>query len=209
MSFKYNVEYLRDNLGNYIVPEDSKDGIAIDIGANNGCFIEKYSNFFSEIHAYEPNTFLFNLLKNKYQSYPHIFLYNEAIYHTSNKEVSLTKYNHNDEDGSFAIYTDCSEQHWSSANEICKTNTVCLDSVVSRCSNKNISYLKMDCETGEYYGILNKDLTPFKYIGIELHFQMGISRYTELYNFIAKSHNCNLPCNFSVNVNQELLFTKK
>jgi FkbM family methyltransferase len=204
---KYNVEVLRENFGTYIVPENCKGGIAVDIGCNNGCFLTRYSNYFREIHAYEPNIYLFNLLKKKYSNQQHIYFYNEAIYHTLNEVLSLVKYNHNDEDGSFAVFTDNSKEHWSLENEICKVKTVDIDTVVQRCSQRNIEYLKMDCETGEYYGLINKDLTPFKFIGIELHGQLSAARYRELYEYITSTHTCNIQC--IPGTNQEMLFSKK
>jgi hypothetical protein len=41
---KFIVNELKNNLGNYIVPDDTKNGIAVDIGCNNGCFLEKYKD---------------------------------------------------------------------------------------------------------------------------------------------------------------------
>jgi len=38
-----------ENLGNYIIPEETKNGICIDIGSNVGSFLKKYVNFFKTI----------------------------------------------------------------------------------------------------------------------------------------------------------------
>lgn len=207
--FNYKPEILRENFGNYIVPPETIGTIAIDIGCNNGGFLKKYINHFSEIHAYEPNTYLFNLLKEKYKKNNHVHLYNEALYHSPKHILSLVKYNHNDEDGSFACFTENTQEYWKLTNKICEVTTVDIETIIGRCSSKNIGYLKIDCETGEYDGLNKKDLSPFNYIGIELHCQLSQEKYTELYDYISITHNCGTPCNRIVGLNQELLFKKR
>lgn len=44
-NIKYVVNNLRYNYGNYSIPEDIRNGIAVDIGSNNGCFIDHNKDF--------------------------------------------------------------------------------------------------------------------------------------------------------------------
>ena len=51
-----------------------------------------------------------------------------------------------------------------------------------------IDYLKIDCETSEYPFLYGKNISMFKYIGIEIHAQLGKIKYNNLLDWIKKTH---------------------
>ena len=61
----YSQKKLRKNIGSYPIPKNAQGKVAIDIGCNNGCFLDLHKNTFSKIHAYEANYFLVKKLKQK------------------------------------------------------------------------------------------------------------------------------------------------
>lgn len=205
---KFKVNNLRHNFGHYPVPQVCKGGIAVDIGCNNGCFLSTYKNFFKEIHAYDANYFLIQKLKQEFADNKNIFLNNYAVSDKDNEILNLVKNKHTDEDGSFAIHKKTIENftdNWDANIVICEVKSISLDSITSKF--KTIDYLKIDCETSEYEFFMNKDLSNINYIGIELHNQLGLERYTELFNFISVTHDANQPCNYREMCHQEILFT--
>lgn len=203
----YKIENLRYNYGHYIVPDYVKGGIAVDIGSNNGCFIDKYKDFFNKIHAYEANYFLVEKLKEKYLEFDNIEINHNAVSEKSDEILKLIKYKCSDDDGSFAILKSYTKDLWDESEIICEVKSINIEQILEKCFNK-IDFLKVDCETSEYELLFNKDLSNIQCIAIELHNQLGIEKYTELYNFLLKTHKCDNACNFAENQHQELLFYK-
>jgi len=183
----YEVKNLRYNLGNYVIPNKYLTGIAIDIGSNNGCFIEKYIENFSSIHSYEPNIFLFKLLQKKFKNSFNVKIYNEAVDSDCDKIVKLVKHKYTDDNGSFAIFKDHLKNEWNDQEIICESRTVNLEKIIER-TNGSIDLLKIDCENSEYDLLINKNLSTIKCIVIEIHHQMGKKKYEELINYISKTH---------------------
>jgi FkbM family methyltransferase len=205
---KYKIDNLRYNYGNYLIPEESKNGIAIDIGCNNGCFIDYNKDFFSKIYAYEANFFLVEKLKEKFINNSNIEINHRAVSDESNKIFKLIKYKESEDNGSFAILKDNTKNQWDESEVICEAKSINIEDIIDHCGGK-IDFMKIDCETSEYELLLNKDLSTIKYIVIELHNQLGIQKYTQLYNFLLKTHKCDEKCNFVENHHQELLFIRK
>ena len=58
---------------------------------------------------------------------------------------------------------------------------------------------------------MNKDLSKIKFLGIELHWQMGKDKYDELLNYIGKFFNQAIPGDISwtYDMNKETLFVSK
>jgi FkbM family methyltransferase len=177
-----------NNLGNYEVPVNI-NGICVDIGSNVGNFIKKYHNRFDKIYSYEPNVILYEKLK--LINLDNLIIYNEAVSDICGiTEIVLHT---NNESGSSAIKETIEKviqlkDDWSN-NTINKVSSVDLETVLKRIGDKNIDYLKMDCENSEYLILNKKDLTKIKYIGIEIHNQMGRDKWEELQNWVSITHN--------------------
>lgn len=204
----FNIENLRHNLGSYIIPEKTKNGIAVDIGCNNGSFLNNNLLFFKKIYAYEPNINLYKLLKNRYGKYNHIEINNKCLSDTDDKCLKLVHHNFTTDDGSFAIYNADRKDIWDESNLICDAYSISIDTILNNVGGF-IDYLKIDCECGEYEGLLNKNLKNISYIGIEMHHQLGETKYKELYDYISLTHNSNKDLNYISGDNQEYLFTNK
>lgn len=176
------------NLGHYIVPRDVS-GICVDIGANVGAFIKQNHNKFETVYAYEPITVLYEKIKS--YNIENVILYNEAVLdECTETEVIL---HNNNESGSSSIKKTLNvvierKMDWSST-VINQVKTIDIDEVIKRTNAQEINYLKMDCENSEYLILNNKDLSKIKYIGIELHCQMGEQKWTELKKWIEKTHS--------------------
>jgi FkbM family methyltransferase len=207
-NLKYKIDNLRYNYGNYPIPEDARNGIAIDIGCNNGCFIDHNKDFFNKIYAYEANIFLVEKLKEKFSNNINIEINHYAVSDKSNEIFKLIKYKESEDNGSFAILKNNTINQWDESEVICEVKSIIIEDIIANCGNQ-IDFMKIDCETSEYEFLLNKDLSNIKYIAIELHNQLGIQRYIELYNFLLKTHNCNQECHHIEMKNQEFLFTNK
>lgn len=146
-------------------------------------------------------------LKEKFIQNFNIKIEHYAVSNKSNEVHKLVKYKESKDDGSFAILRDSTKEKWDESELICEAKSINIEDVIINCGGK-IDFLKIDCETSEYEFLLGKNLSNIKYIAIELHNQLGIEKYTELYNFLLMTHKCDEKCNFIQNQNQEILFYK-
>jgi hypothetical protein len=87
-----------------------------------------------------------------------------------------------------------------------KVNIIDIEEVIKRTGSENIDYMKIDCENSEYLILLNKDLSKIKYIGIEIHHQMGENKWNEIKEWVSKTHE-GFP-NYT-KTNLEVLLTRK
>lgn len=205
---KKNMENNEINLGSYIVPEETKNGVCIDIGCNLGDFTNEYKNYFKKIVYFEPQKILFDKLQKRFENDNGISGYNLAVWSESNIELELVSHKNNDH-GSVAIKSDNINSDWTD-NIINKVKTISLEDILILVNAEKIDYLKIDCETSEYPLLLNKDISIVKYIGVELHSQMGIDKFNELLNWINKTHELiDGDITYTSNKNNEVLFKLK
>lgn len=200
-----NINIFLHNLGNYKVPGFTRNGICVDVGANVGSFIKKYHEFFKIIYYYEPQIACYEICKKL--DYKNIIGFNEAVYNTCGKILPIVSHS-NHESGSCALLTDSLNSDWEVDTLINNVKTVDLATVVERAGGK-IDYMKIDCETSEYYLLINNDIEMIKCIGIELHWQMGESKYCDLVKHISQTHNIIGDYTFQVNHNKEVLCIDK
>jgi FkbM family methyltransferase len=196
------------NLGRYIVPYNVKNGICIDIGCNLGDFTKKYENFFNKIYFIEAQTKLFLNLEKRFNENNNIKGFNKAVWSESNLMVDLVSHPNNDH-GSVAVNGGHLNNDWTNriVNQI---ETISLEDFLLLISEKFIDYLKIDCETSEYPFLFGKDLSMIKYIGIEIHPQMGMLKYNQLLEWIKQTHMLiDGDDSFNKNFNKELLFKLK
>lgn len=195
------------NLGNYIVPNDTKNGICVDIGCNVGSFTRKYYNHFSKIFYYEPFKDCFEVCQKFSQNYDHICGYNLAAWSESGKNVNILAHS-NQDSGSSAIESSSLNDEWSSEDIVHSVKTISLEDILIQCGG-NITYCKSDCETSEYHIFLNKDLTGIMYIGMEIHHQMGPQKQAELIKHILTTHDLVYGSHGYTPFNREILFRRK
>lgn len=201
------------NLGNYIVPDIVRGGSCVDIGGNTGAFSLKYSSHFREIHVYEPQLECNQLIRSRLEHYKHIHVYNEAVYSESGLQLNMIRHSNNDS-GSVSMsspeLTDGLLNRGWTSDVVNPATTICLEDILERIGGE-IDYCKIDCENGEYGLLMNKDLSKIKFLGIELHWQMGKDKYDELLNYIGKFFNQAIPGDISwtYDMNKETLFVSK
>uniref|UniRef100_A0A6C0EVB3 Methyltransferase FkbM domain-containing protein n=1 Tax=viral metagenome TaxID=1070528 RepID=A0A6C0EVB3_9ZZZZ len=199
------------HLGNYVVPLNVKNGVCIDIGGNTGQFSLKYKDFFKTIHIYEPQRECYEIIKKNIDGLINIKLFDEAVFHTSNLLVSLASH-HNFDSGSVAVVSDIIKEPEWNTNILVESNikTISLSDITERIGGC-IDYMKVDCETSEYNLLMDKDLSKIKYMGIELHWQMGKDNFNKLVNHILKYFNnkSNITLDYPIGYNIECLFESK
>lgn len=193
------------NLGQYIVPDEVKNGICLDIGSNYGDFTDKYKDFFSKIYFVEAQTTLFNNIKIRFKDFNNIIGFNNAVWNESNVSLDMIWHDNHDP-GSVGVKGPYVNNHW--IDEFVNSVTsISLEDLLKEINHDKIDYLKLDCETSEYPFLYGKDLTPFKYIGAELHFQLGEQKYNELLSFITKTHDLiSGDMSYVLGSNKEVLF---
>jgi FkbM family methyltransferase len=176
------------NLGNYIVPEEVHNKVCVDIGANVGSFLTQHGHKFKTVQFYEPYTPCYNICVGLGLS--NTTGYREAVYHTSGISLNLLGHRNMDS-GSTALQSEITTEYhgWSpdSENVVEKVKTVDLKTVLKRAGGF-VDYMKIDCETGEYDFLMNKDLSAINYIAIEVHIHLEPQKWNELINHISKTH---------------------
>jgi len=180
------VQIKNHTLGTYDVPSDTINGNCVDIGCNVGGFIKKYAKHFKRIDYYEPIKECFDMCQNFSINYKHITGYNLAAWSESNKELNILEHKNKDS-GSSAIESNILNEEWAEKNTIQKVKTISLEDILLK-FDEDIDYCKCDCETSEYFIFLNKDISRIKYIGLEIHWQMGKDKQEELLEHMFKTH---------------------
>jgi FkbM family methyltransferase len=193
------------NLGSYSIPSDCRKDFCVDIGANIGDFTVSQAANFKVLHFYEPFAPCFNKIKNRVEQFDNVVGFMEAVYSEDGKKLPLIAHLNHDA-GSTALKTDAINEDWQ--DELDLVDTVSFGTIMERVGG-SINYLKVDCETSEYYLFINQDLTQIDYIGVELHWQMGEKKYNELINHILKTHTTSKDYSWSPGWNKEVLFRNK
>lgn len=193
-----------NNLGNYLVPTDTVNGVCLEVGANVGNFFSKYKNHFKLIHYYESVDETYNISKDKSDLLHNVEGFKEAAYSKDGELLKMVTHSNN-ESGSCSISDGKSD--WGD-NVVGETTSVSLETCIKRLledSNaKFIDYLKIDCECCEYEFLMNKDLSSIKYIGMEIHNQRGEKDWYALLKHIEKTHIISGNTEYIPNYNAEL-----
>lgn len=197
----------KHNLGSYIVPYDTAGGVCIDIGCNVGSFLQKYVHHFKKIYYYEPITECYKICNNFSKAYNHIHGSNLAVWSDSNKSLNILAHYNNDS-GSSAIECEILNTEWEQRKIIQIVDTISLEDILLQIGS-DIDYCKCDCENSEYFIFLNKDITKIKYIGMEIHWQMGEKKQNELIKHILQTHDLIYGDRNFTNYNREILFKRK
>jgi FkbM family methyltransferase len=195
------------HLGKYFVPQNMKDAICVDVGGNTGQFAVKYNNYFKQIHIYEPQKECYEIIKQNIKGFENIEVFEEAVFHTSNKLVSLLSH-HSMDSGSVSVMDDIITINEWTLNIVNTCKTISLEDIIERAGGY-IDYMKIDCENSEYHLLMEKDLSKIKYMGLELHWQMGEKNFYNLVNHISKYFTSNDNLNYPHGYNIEVFFVSK
>jgi FkbM family methyltransferase len=175
-------------------------GTILDLGANNGIFIEKMLRLGAQkIYGFEPSPNALSNLNHRYGSNNKVTIVNKAVSDTSSK---LTFYYHPDNSTISAFDKNHIIPHLPE-NEIlnCEVETIKLDEY---CASNNINFIdliKIDVEGAEYMILhsLNKDFySKVKNLLVEIHENVN----DKVKNLISYLRNCGFEINsFAVGEN--------
>ena len=197
-----------NNLGNYQVPNETKNGFCVDIGSNLGDFTNKYLSHFNKIIFIEPQISLFENIQNRFKEYGHVIGLNRAVWVTSNIDLELV-WHDNLDFGSVGVKGEYINDHWTE-NVVNKVKSISFEDLFKELDCDVVDYMKLDCETSEYPFLFGKDLSKIKYIGIELHFQLGEQKYNELLNWVNNTHDLIYgDASYTLGTNKEVLYKLK
>ena len=175
------------NLGAYAIPSDVEGGICLDIGANVGCFSQRYRDVFSTIHYFEPLPQCFEKCEERLGKFPHIKGHNVAVWSATGETVNLVNHSNNDS-GSAGVDSPLLCDDWDRSDKLTSVTTSSLDDILTFLNLSSIDFCKLDCETSEYNILMKADLSKIKYIAVELHNQMGHDRWYELVHHLQETH---------------------
>lgn len=190
------------NLGNYEIPASCRDGMCVDVGANVGDFTALAAARFRRVQYYEPYRPCFERVHARMEGQPHVTGYQEAVYAQAGVQVALAAHFNRDA-GSLAVRSDLLNADWDV--DVGTARTVDFPLLLARAGGR-IDYLKCDCETSEYALLMGRDLSAVGFIGLELHWQMGASRFSRLLEHISRTHDTDRWPRWAEEGNVELLF---
>ena len=206
MNIKYN------NLGTYEVPEDTKGGVCLEIGANVGNFFNTYKDHFRIIHYYEGVEDTFNIAQEKSADQEHITGFREAAHSCDGKCLDIVVHSNN-ESGSCSVLDESRNRMSDWTSEVISQATsvmqTALDRLLEEAGATEVDYMKIDCECCEYEFLMNNDLSKFKYIGMELHTQPGETKFNEMLEHIKKTHDIKGDASYNPTWNPEFLCIRR
>ena len=179
---------------------------AIDVGAHKGEFLNYLLTIKSvkEIHAFEPQEEIFNMLYSSFGKNKKVFLNNEALSNTNstremylNSLTSTSTFSEINKNSSWFKFKNLILNKKNSFQKIRKIKTIKLDDYFIVRNINKIDLLKIDTE-GHELNVLNGAVTVFnknkiKYLLIEIHHSDMYKNYrsSEIHSFL-KSKNFKL-----------------
>ena len=201
-----------NNLGYYMVPQDTKGGVCLEIGANVGNFFNTYKDHFRVIHYYEGVEATFNIAQQKSIDQEHITGFREAA-HSCDGECLDIVVNSNNESGSCSVLDESRDMSEWTSEVVSQATSVSFQTVLDRILKESgateVDYMKIDCECCEYKFMMNNDLSKIKYIGIELHSQLGEEKFNELIQHLQKTHHIHGNSTYRHNAHAEVLCIRR
>ena len=181
-------------VSSYSLPITCRGGTVIDCGSNVGGFPTIFNARFDRYICYEadPDNHEYSKSKIKKLTFPDFNLFeictfeNKACYKNGGETVPIYRHN-NQISGDNSIYE--GENH-PPENKIAEVETVSIEDIKQKyfCDKCRIpiQLLKCDIEGAEGDFLLNKDLSIFKFILMEVHGEESFMH--EMIDFIRKTH---------------------
>jgi FkbM family methyltransferase len=124
----------------------TQSSVVIDIGANTGQEIEQLLPTKCEIHSFEPHPLIYNILDEKYNSTPNLFLNNCAAWKSNGQMTLFYKNSKTNVNGGASLIS--SKEN---INTKLSSQVACIDIADYIYNlNKNVDLMKIDCEGAEY-----------------------------------------------------------
>jgi FkbM family methyltransferase len=164
----------------YFWRTESKKLTAVNLGANVGAFEVVYSRYFDRIIAVEPSSVCIRLTKENldYHGINNVDFFHAAVTDVSGNIVPLYKVYSNGISESKDFTTTKFDPELSKKNgyqgvlqgieENC--NSITLKDILRSANIKQIDFLKVDIEGGEYLALINQDLGMVTGLVAEIHY---------------------------------------
>lgn len=192
-------------LGSYEVPDDAT-GVALDIGANVGNWFAKFSTQFELVHAYEPLLACFNECCAKAATRRNVHVFQQGISDRC-RIIRMMEHARGTAGSSAVAGVPHHQKGW--VKPLGRATAITLPDAIARTGGEQIDYLKVDCECSEYPALVGADLSGVKYIGIELHWQLGVDKWRKLVEHIKTTHRWRIDPVWGKNRHNEVLAIRK
>lgn len=124
--------------------------IAIDCGANLGVVSQKIAEKGALVFAFEPNPFVFEVLKNQLLSYPNVVCINKGVWHKNDKlHLYLHQHYQTDPVGSAYASSLLSNHPVTRPHQYVEVDVIDLTEFIERL-NRDIKLVKIDIEGAEF-----------------------------------------------------------
>ena len=195
-----------NTLGNYVVPSDASS-VAIDIGANVGNWFTAFGGQFDLVHAYEPLLRCFDICCDKASAMPSVHVFQQAV--LDQPRVVRMMAHQRGTAGSSAVEGVPMRAGGWTGKRLGTTTSIDLATAVRRTGSEEIGYLKLDCECSEYPALIDADLSGVRYLGMELHWQLGQKKWARLVEKLEQTHRWHKPPVWKRGRHNELLGVRK
>jgi FkbM family methyltransferase len=210
---KYNepnwYDMVTQECSDYPIPSDIDIKTCLDVGCNVGGFVNAWKDKIEEFYCVDASESNIKQIKENTKDFQNkITIIRKAVYKKSNETLTLRPYIGTDvvcNSGSFGttnfVY-DNNGHGWRDDSGLTESvDTINIEDLTSNALEKmnaeEIDLLKVDVEGAEYDFMMDKDLSPFKYIVMELH------------NFLSKMPSSIKEVNQSDALHQHILKTHK
>ena len=167
----------------YLIPDEIKKNVAIDLGSNIGLFIKDNHLKFNRLYAIEASyeNFLQSLKTTAALNTNNVFCFNLAA---AKNDSEIIKVYANDNNGNsvscmtskkmFEERPRFHDKSWNEENETYhNVFSISLEGLYKFFNIDFIDYLKIDIEGAEYDFLLDKDLSNIGCLAIEIHGTLG------------------------------------
>ena len=202
MKFKFGNNLTGQEIyyGNYLLPEQIENKVAIDVGSNVGLFVMENYNKFDNLYAIEASyeNFLTTLRKVlhknlKFNEAENVSCFNLAAAKNTGEVIKIYAHDSNGNSVSPMTIPDMfSKQYgaWKEENErYHNVLTISLEGMYEFFNVDYIDYLKVDIEGAEFDFLLGKDLSRIGCLALELHGTLGQEKKDEMKQHLEKYFN--------------------
>ena len=179
----------------YPIPVECQGGVVIDCGSNVGDFELRHGHRFEKYVCFDILDENIRLLHDNLEGLNLNYKVEKRacsdkpdetvpVYAHQNPKGELNYFGNSGNAGT-VLSVNSDNSGWLKDNKIDEAPSITIEEITKK--HSSIKLLKCDIEGGEYSFLLNKDLSIFEYIAIEIHFEE--EQRKSLVDFICKTHD--------------------